>query len=103
MAESSLASLKNALPVSSAASQSTSVSALRSGQRDYAAIEQRTADELRLVLDRGLPDLPFVHPRKWWREEDAALQRNREIVRESTIEDWLPSVVGAVPDRIGLP
>jgi hypothetical protein len=47
---------------------------------------------VRLVLDRGLPELPFVHPRKWWRDEDAALQRNRQIVKESTLEDWLPSV-----------
>ena len=49
-------------------------------------------DAVRLVLDRGLPDLPFVHPRRWWRDDEAALERNREIVRQSTLEDWLPSV-----------
>ena len=49
-------------------------------------------DTVRLVLDRGLPQLPFVQPRKWLRGEETALERNREIVRESTLEDWLPSV-----------
>jgi hypothetical protein len=49
-------------------------------------------ETVRLVLDRGLPDLPFVQPRRWWRGEGSALERNREIVRESTLEDWLPSL-----------
>ena len=48
-------------------------------------------DTVRLVLATGLPDLDFVQPRLW-RGEDGALERNREAVRRSTIEDWLPTV-----------
>jgi hypothetical protein len=47
---------------------------------------------VRLVVSTELPDLPFVHPRRWWRDEDEALERNREIVRETTLADWLPTV-----------
>jgi hypothetical protein len=46
---------------------------------------------VRLALSGGLPDLPFVHPGPR-RGERAALAENRKIVRESTIEDWLPRV-----------
>jgi hypothetical protein len=48
-------------------------------------------DAVRLVLDHGLPDLDFVQPRAW-RNQGSALERNRQVVRESTLEDWLPTV-----------
>ena len=48
-------------------------------------------DAVRLVLSAGLPDLDFVNP-GMLRTEDAALERNRQIVRESTLTDWLPRV-----------
>ena len=48
-------------------------------------------DDVRLVLNGGLPDLDFVQPR-FWRDGDEATERNRDVVRDSTIEDWLPSV-----------
>jgi hypothetical protein len=48
-------------------------------------------DDVRLVLSAGLPDLDFVQPR-WWRGDDGALERNRDVVRRSKIEDWLPGV-----------
>ncbi len=48
-------------------------------------------DDVRLVLNGGLPDLDFVQPR-FWRDGDEATERNRDVVRDSTIEDWLPTV-----------
>jgi hypothetical protein len=48
-------------------------------------------DDVRLVLNGGLPDLDFVQPR-FWRDAEEATERNQDIVRESTIEDWLPTV-----------
>jgi len=49
-------------------------------------------DTVRLAVSAELPDLPFVEPRRWWRNDERALERNREIVRDSTLEDWLPTV-----------
>jgi hypothetical protein len=47
---------------------------------------------VRLVLSAGLPDLPdFVEP-KPWRSQDSALAHNKQAVRDSTIDDWLPTV-----------
>lgn len=48
-------------------------------------------DTVRLVLSQGLPELDFTQPRRW-RNEKSALERNQEVVRASTLEDWLPMV-----------
>jgi len=48
-------------------------------------------DDVRLVLNGGLPDLDFVQPR-FWRDGEEATEHNRDVVRDSTIEDWLPTV-----------
>ncbi len=48
-------------------------------------------DTVRLVLSNGLPDLDFVQPR-FWRDSEDALERNQDVVRDSAIEDWLPTV-----------
>ncbi|HEX6151524.1 MAG TPA: beta-propeller domain-containing protein [Nocardioides sp.] len=48
-------------------------------------------DDVRLVLNGGLPDLDFVQPR-FWRDAEEATERNQDVVRESTIDDWLPTV-----------
>lgn len=46
-------------------------------------------DVVRLVLRTGLPDLDFTHPGP--REgEQRALEANRELVRDTTLADWLP-------------
>ena len=37
------------------------------------------------------PDLDFVQPR-FWRDDEEARERNREVVRDSVVEDWLPTV-----------
>ena len=49
-------------------------------------------DTVRLVTSTGLPSLPFVEPRSGRRTENEAEQRNREIVRNSTVEDWVPGL-----------
>jgi hypothetical protein len=46
---------------------------------------------IRLVLSAGLPDLKFVEPGKRFGRR-GALARNRELVEQSTIEDWLPTI-----------
>lgn len=51
-------------------------------------------DTLRLVTQDGLPDLGWHQPGPGV-SADEATRRNRELVRESTIEDWLPEVTAA--------
>jgi hypothetical protein len=46
---------------------------------------------VRVVLAAGLPELPFVEPRRG-RTTRAATRANRKLVRATTIEDWLPTV-----------
>ena len=48
-------------------------------------------DTVRLVTSTGLPQLPFVQPGGEI-SADEAEQRNREIVRESTVQDWAPGL-----------
>jgi hypothetical protein len=48
-------------------------------------------DTVRLVVGSGLPDLDFVHPTDS-RTETEARAENRRIVRDSTLDDWLPTV-----------
>jgi hypothetical protein len=45
---------------------------------------------VRLVLAAGLPDLDFTVPNKTTTEYEAT-RANQEVVRSSTIEDWLPT------------
>jgi len=49
-------------------------------------------DTVRLVIQTGYPQLDFVQPNRR-RTESEARKENRAIVRESSIEDWLPTVV----------
>ena len=45
----------------------------------------------RLVLTSSLATrLPFVHPDQFGLDEDRALARNKEIILQSTVEDWMP-------------
>ncbi len=48
-------------------------------------------DVVRLVLGTGLPDLDFVEPRLW-RDAEEAREANQEVVEDSEIGDWLPTV-----------
>ncbi len=50
-------------------------------------------DVVRLVLSSGLPELDFVTPdHQGSRGHRQALEHNRDAVRSSTIEDWLPTL-----------
>jgi hypothetical protein len=55
-------------------------------------------DTVRLVTSTGLPQLPFVAPRSASDSgfgeisQGEAEERNREIVRESTVQDWAPGI-----------
>ena len=57
-------------------------------------------DTVRLVTSNGLPQLPFVQPGSGSDSgfgsgelsEGEAEQRNREIVRKSTVQDWAPGL-----------
>ena len=45
----------------------------------------------RLVLTASFDArLPFVHPDMFGFDEDRALQRNKEIIAASTVDDWMP-------------
>lgn len=50
-------------------------------------------DTVRAVVGQGLPELDFVEP-TWLRSEKAAKHRNEEVVRNSSVSDWLPAVDG---------
>jgi len=56
--------------------------------------EDGPGSTVRLVLTPYLPDLDFVQPRgkRSWRQAE---RMNREVVRQSDIEDWIPTVAGA--------
>jgi hypothetical protein len=49
-------------------------------------------DTIRLILQNGYPDLDFVQPNRR-RTEAEARKENKQIVRDSTIGDWLPTVL----------
>ncbi len=66
-----------------------------------ATLEARLhGDTVRLVTQAGLPDLDFQEAGR--RDERETERENREIVRESTIDDWLPTVStdGGEPERL---
>ena len=55
---------------------------------------------VRLVLDGGLPSLDFTRPSSTVSEKQA-LERNRQVVRDSTVRDWLPQVTTDVGGQPG--
>ena len=58
---------------------------------DSALVTARLHDGVvRLVLRAGLPDLDFTEPDNHTTEFEAT-RENRDVVENSTIEDWLPS------------
>ena len=83
-----------------------------SGARDTARLQ---GSAVHLVLADGLPDLPFARAsfravKRGGITESSALAHNREVVRRSTLDDWLPRVddgSGSRPllacDQVALP
>ncbi len=63
----------------------TTLSGRRLSLRQY-------GETVRVVTSLGLPPLPFVQPRPGGLSDDEAEQRNREVVRSSRIEDWVPGL-----------
>lgn len=59
---------------------------------DAATVTARQhGDVVRLVVSKGLPELDFVEPgTRGYRTERAALRHNQDLVRETTLDDWLP-------------
>lgn len=57
-------------------------------------------DTVRLVTQAGLPDFDFEEAGR--RDQRETERENREIVRESSIDDWLPTVStdGGEPERL---
>jgi hypothetical protein len=49
-------------------------------------------DVIRLVLSSALPAFDFTRPDDNGRGIEAAERRNRQLVKDSTIDDWLPTV-----------
>ncbi|MCD6638937.1 MAG: beta-propeller domain-containing protein [Nocardioides sp.] len=58
-------------------------------------------DVVRAVVDTGLPDLDFVEPGRG-RTRKQAKAHNLRLVRESTVEDWVPSLDGTTVDCSGV-
>jgi hypothetical protein len=52
---------------------------------------RQTGSDVHLVLSTGLPQLRFVTPTDG-KTVSQALQENRDVVRRSTLADWLPTV-----------
>lgn len=56
-------------------------------------------DTVRVVTAASPPELPWVTPDRGGPTRKEARQRNRDLVRETTIEDWLPTVRDNVDGR----
>ncbi len=66
-------------------------------QTDYTAAISAArlhGDVVRVVLDNGLPLLDFRYPDDQSGVNEA-LERNRELVRETTLGDWLPTITAS--------
>ena len=66
-------------------------------ETDYAATISAArlhGDVVRVVLDNGLPQLDFRYPDGSFGEQ-SALDHNQQLVRDTTLADWLPTVDGA--------
>jgi hypothetical protein len=63
----------------------------RSHLEGYAVAARAVDGTARLVLTTSLSQrLPFVHPDQFGLDEERALQRNKEIITNSTVDDWMP-------------
>jgi hypothetical protein len=70
----------------------TNPALLRRSHLEGAVVATRSIDGVaRLVITTSFDQrLPFVQPDQFGLDEDSALARNKEIIAESTVEDWLP-------------
>ena len=65
---------------------------LRRSHLEGGAVATRSVDGVaRMVITTSFDQrLPFVQPNQFGLDEDSALARNKEIIAESSVEDWLP-------------
>ena len=70
----------------------TSPELLRRSHLEGRVVATRSIDGVaRLVITTSFDQrLPFVQPYQFGLDEESALARNKEIISESTVEDWLP-------------
>ncbi len=67
------------------------VTALHTDELEGSLVAARSADGVVRVILRTTPDrLFFVTPDGFSMDEERALERNRQVILESTIADWLP-------------
>jgi Beta propeller domain len=73
-------------------SDPTSPSLLRRTHLEGNVVATRAADGVaRLVISTSFDQrLPFVQPNQFGLDEQTALARNKQIIADSTIDDWLP-------------
>ena len=63
----------------------------RSHLEGYLSAARAVDGTARLVLTTALATrLQFVHPDQFGLDEDLALQANKDIISQSTVEDWMP-------------
>ncbi len=73
-------------------SDPTNPQLLRRSHLEGGVVATRSIDGIaRLVITTSFDQrLPFVQPNQFGLDEESALERNKEIIDESTVEDWLP-------------
>jgi hypothetical protein len=81
-------------------SDPTSPDLLRRSHLEGGVVATRSLDGVaRLVITTSFDQrLPFVQPNQFGLDEDSALERNKEIIEDSTVEDWLPRWFDEDPD-----
>jgi Beta propeller domain len=67
-------------------------SLLRRSHLEGSVLATRSVDDVaRLVISTSFDTrLPFVQPSQFGLDEERALERNQQIIAESSVEDWLP-------------
>ena len=76
----------------------TAPTVVRESSYDSTLVTARQhGDVVRLVVSTSLPDLDFAEP-GMFRRETTSLEKNQDVVRASTIDDWLPHVTTIGPD-----
>ena len=70
----------------------TNPTLLRRSHLEGGVVATRSVEGVaRLVITTSFDQrLPFVQPDQFGLDEDSALARNKEIISESTVDDWLP-------------
>ena len=73
-------------------SDPTNATLLRRSHLEGSVLATRSVDDVaRLVISTSFDTrLPFVQPSEFGLDEERALERNRQIIAESSVEDWLP-------------